>query len=269
LKKNQYSVKLEQNLQIPIYGKEMTIDKAFEILDIFVKRPGEYGIVELANLTHLTVSTTHRIVAILLKRGFLFQKEKRGKYSLGYKFLEYSASVKKSVKIRDIVLPYLEKLALEVGESVNMAILDRDSAIYIDHIESNKTLRTFTAEGNRVPLHCTGVGKIFLSNMSDNEIKTTVKTLPGFTETTITTYRNLKRELKSVREQGIAFDNGEMEKGVRCLAAAVHDWDGKVIAAISVSGPESRLNDTQMKKIQPKVIKCSEQISRAMGYTQN
>jgi len=244
----------------------MTITKAFDILEIFLKRPGDYGIVELANLCHLSISTTHRIVSILVKRGFLNQKEKRGKYSLGFKLLEYSAKIKGTVKIRDIVLPYLQNLAEELGESVNMAIQDADSCIYIDHIESNKTLRTFTAEGNRVPLHCTGVGKVFLAYMKEDEVRSLVKSMPRFTDNTITSFSRLITELKTIKQDGIALDNGEMEIGVRCVAAPVIDWNGKVAAAISVSVPSARLTDSNLNSLKSTVKNYAYQISRSMGH---
>jgi IclR family transcriptional regulator, KDG regulon repressor len=244
----------------------MTITKAFDILEIFLKRPGEYGIVELASLCHLSISTTHRIVSILVKRGFLNQREKRGKYTLGFKLLEYSAKIKGTVKIRDLVLPYLQTLAEQVGESVNLAILDVDSAIYIDHIESNKTLRTFTAEGNRVPLYCTGVGKVFLAYMKEDEVKSLVKSMPRCTDNTITTLSRLLAELKIIKQDAIAIDNGEMEIGVRCVAAPIIDWNGKVAAAISVSVPSARLTDANINSLKSIVKNCSLQISRSLGH---
>jgi IclR family transcriptional regulator, KDG regulon repressor len=244
----------------------MTIAKAFDILEIFLKKPGEYGIVELASVCGLSISTTHRIVAILVKRGFLNQKEKRGKYTLGFKLLEYSAKIKGTVKIRDIVLPFLQSLAEELGESVNLAIQDNDSAIYIDHIESNKTLRTFTAEGNRVPLHCTGVGKVFLAYLKEDEARSLVKSMPRFTDNTIDSMPRLLAELKTIKTEGLAIDNGEMEIGVRCVAAPIIDWDGNVAAAISVSVPSARLNDANMSALKTTVRKYASQISRTLGH---
>jgi DNA-binding IclR family transcriptional regulator len=201
-----------------------------------------------------------------VKRGFLNQREKRGKYTLGFKLLEYSAKIKGTVKIRDVVLPFLQNLAEELGESVNLAIFDADSAIYIDHIESNKTLRTFTAEGNRVPLHCTGVGKVFLAYMKEDMAKSLVKSMPRFTDNTIVSFNKLAVELKNIKQEGIAVDNGEMEIGVRCVAAPIIDWNGNVAAAISVSVPSARLNDSNMSSLKSTVKKYASQISHSMGH---
>ncbi len=143
------------------------ITKTLNVLESFLKEQDcEIGISRLAELNGLKVSTAHRIASILAEKGYLKQPEKRGKYTLGLKFLQFNDVIKRNLKIQDIALPFLEKLRLVSGESVNLAILDRNEVVYIEHIDSNQTLRTFTAIGNRAPLYCTGVGKVFLADMN-------------------------------------------------------------------------------------------------------
>ena len=245
-----------------------TIEKAIDVLEIFLDRDDEIGLSEIASLTGLNITTTHRIVLTLVKRGYLNQKQKRQKYSLSTKFLQYSNVLSRRMKIRDIAFPIADALNKMVGESVNIAILDRNEVVYIEHIETNKSLRIFTQVGNRVPLYCTGVGKIFLAHMSDDELE---KALSGtallpHTPNTITDIERLKQELELVKAEGVATDKEEMEIGVRCIASPVKNSDGSVIAAISVSGPTARLNNKRVNEVKTLVKSCAVEVSRALGY---
>ena len=244
-----------------------TVEKALDILEVFLKQEGEMGIAALANLSWLNISTAHRITSTLVKRGYLNQRHKREKYYLGPKLLEFGSIVKRRMKIRDIALPFLQELNKVVDESVNLAIFDANEAVYIEQIESNHNLRIFTEVGNRVPLHCTGVGKVFLAHMGEAEVERFLsKALPRYTENTITNFSQLKKQLLIVRREGVAEDDGEMEVGVRCVASSVKDCDGTVVAAISVSGPSARLSSERVAELKPLVKSCGLQISRAMGY---
>jgi len=245
-----------------------TVEKALDILESFLKQEGEMGIAALSNLSRLNISTAHRITSLLVKRGYLNQRQKRGKYYLGPKLLEFGSIVKRRMKIRDVALPFLQELNKVVDESVNLAILDANEAVYIEQIESNYNLRIFTAVGNRVPLHCTGVGKVFLAHMGEAEVERFLnsKALPYYTKNTITDFSQLKKTLLIVRREGIAEDDEEMEVGVRCVASAVKDCDGNVVAAISVSGPSARLSGKRVAELKLLVKRCGFEISRAMGY---
>ena len=246
-----------------------TIEKAIDVLEIFLDHhEDEISLSELASISGLNIATTHRIVLTLVKRGYLSQKRKRQKYSLSTKFLQYSNVLGRRMKIRDIAYPIVDALNKMVGESVNIAIMDRNEVVYIEHIESNKSLRIFTQVGNRVPLYCTGVGKIFLANMSDNELQKSISStdLLPHTVNTITDIERLKQELEQVRVEGVATDNEEMEIGVKCIASPVKNSEGSVIAAISVSGPTARLSNIRVNEVKTLVKSCAVEVSRALGY---
>ena len=244
-----------------------TVEKALGILEVFLRHEDELGMAALANLSRLNISTTHRITSILVKRGYLNQRHKRGMYYLGLKLLEFDSTVKRRIKIRDVALPFLQELSKVTDESANLAILDANEAVYIEQIESKHNLRIFTAVGNRVPLHCTGVGKVFLAYMGQAEVERLFsEALPRYTENTITNFTQLKKQLLIVRQEGVAEDDEEMEVGVRCVASSVKDCDGNVVAAISVSGPSARLSGGRVAELRLLVKKCGLEISRVMGY---
>lgn len=246
-----------------------TIEKVFDVLEVFLKKHNDIGIVELANLSNLNISTTHRIASTLVKRGYLNQHRRRGKYALGPKLFEFGSIIKKRMKIGDVAFPFLDRLNRVVDESVNLAILDRSEAVYIEHVESSHVLlRIFTQVGNRVPLHCTGVGKVFLAHMREPEVERCMTNhgLVRCTQNTITDFNKLKKELAIVRRDGVATDDEETEVGVRCIAAPVRNGDGSVVASISISGPSARLNDKRVQELKPLVKNCALDISRAMGF---
>ena len=245
-----------------------TIGKALDVLEIFLARDDDIGLSELASLSGLNIATTHRIVFTLVKRGYLNQKQKRQKYSLSTKFLQYSNVLSRRMKIRDIAFPIVDALNKMVGESVNIAIMDRNEVVYIEHIETNKSLRIFTQVGNRVPLYCTGVGKIFLAHMDDDELQKalTITELLPQTINTVTDIERLKQELALVKTESVATDNEEMEIGVKCIASPVKNSAGSVVAAISVSGPTARLSNKRVNEIKTLVKSCAVEVSRALGY---
>jgi len=251
--------------------KESTgaIIKALQILEAFLReQDSEIGISRLADLTGLKVSTVHRIASILVDKGYIKQRENRAKYSLGLKHLEFYKALNKNLKIKEIALPSLEKLRIVSGESANLAVLDSNDAVYIEHIESNQTLRAFTEVGNRAPLHCTGVGKIFLAYMSKQQLYNffSNKSLIRLTDNTITDSDELAKELSIIQRDGVALDNGEMDIGVRCIASPVMDSNGNVIAAMSISGPYTRLNSKRAEELKPVVKSAAIEASKAMGY---
>lgn len=245
-----------------------SVEKVLDILEVFSNQEKEIGIAELANLSGLNISTVHRIVTTLLSRGYLNQRQKRAKYSLSPKLLQFCSNVKKRMKITDVAFPLLDGLNKAVNESVNLAILDRDEAVYVEHIESSHTLRMFTQVGNRVPLHCTGVGKVFLAHMGAEEIERYLKSkgLPRLTGKTITDFNGLKEELLIIKREGVATDDEETEPGLRCVAVPLKNGDEKVVAAISVSGPSARLTDEKMQELKPLVKSCALDISRLIGF---
>jgi IclR family KDG regulon transcriptional repressor len=244
------------------------VENALNIIELFLKYKKEIGVSELAKLTGLNVSTAHHLATILLSRGYLKQKQRRGPYSLGFKYLEFTSAIQSQLQLRDVADPFLEKLSVTVGESVNLAVLDSREVVYIECIESDQNLRTFTKLGNRVPLYATGVGKIFLANMRIEELSEYLESveLNLRTDNTIVDVKKLKEELAKILAHGYAIDNEEMELGIKCVACAIRNWEGQVVAAISVSGPSSRLNVARINDLVPLINSCSLEISRSLGY---
>lgn len=245
-----------------------SLKKALDILELFLDIDGEVRLSDLAKSSGLNKATVNRIVSVLVNRGYLRQPEKRGKYSLGTKFLDFSGLIKKRSKIRDTAIPYLIRLSQLVKESVMLAVWQGGRAVYSETIHADYPLRIIPDEGTKVPLYNTGVGKIFLANMTPQEQEIYLSTTPlqAYTPNTITGHEQLKKHLAMIVKEGIAFDDEEYYIGVRNVAAAIKDGEGKVVASVGVLGPSIRLSRSRMKEIAPEVKKCAMEISKALGF---
>ena len=156
----------------------------------------------------------------------------------------------------------------EIGETVNLVILDRTQIVYADQVAPERLVRMFTEVGNRAPVHSSGAGKALLAFRPPAEARALMSQLDlkGYTPKTITTLSRLESALAEVRAQGFAVDDGEFEEGVRCLAAPILNGDGVSVAAVSISGPASRVSPDKVPAFSQKLRRCAAKISEAMGY---
>jgi len=240
-----------------------SIKKALEILEVFLNGEKEIGISELAEITGQNISTVHDILIDLTQKGYIKQKEARGKYSLGLKFLSFSNAVNKIVALVDIIKPLLAELSKTVNETSNISINCGTFCISIAAASTTYTLRVVPDENLSIPLYCTGVGKVFLAARTNEEIDNFINSqqLIAFTPNTITDPAKLKRQLRKIRREGIGSDNEEFEKGVRNIAAPIIDGNGEVIATVGVVGPAVRLTPSRMKEIAPVLKQYAEALS--------
>jgi DNA-binding IclR family transcriptional regulator len=249
-----------------------TLEKAINILELFLipeESPREeISLTELAKLSGFNKSTVRRMVSILVTRGYLKQREKRGKYTLGTKFLDFSGVIKKRSKIRDKAVPYLVKLAQSTKESVILSILNGQYAAYNETIPSEYALKIVPDEGTKAPLYCTGVGKVFLASMTEPEVENYINStkLESHTANTITNPDYLKAHITIIAKEGVAFDDEEFILGIRSVATGIRDNEGKTVAAVGVLGPSVRLSRQRMTEIAPDVKKCAAEISQELGY---
>lgn len=245
-----------------------SLNKAIDVLECFLDMEEKVNLADLARASGLDKSTVNRIAAAWVKRGYLRQTEKRGKYSLGTKYLDFSGLIKRRSKIRDIAMPHLIKLAQSSRESVILSILDGKYAAYNEVIPCDFPLKIAPDEGTKVPLYCTGVGKIFLANMTGPEIDNYINTtkLESYTEHTIVHPDYLKAQVSIIAKENVAYESDEFFIGVSNVAAGVRDDEGKCVAAVGVLAPSVRLTRQIMNEITPSVKKCAADISRDLGY---
>ena len=155
-------------------------------------------------------------------------------------------------------------------ETINLAVFADNAVVVIERIESPKALRTNLVLGGHLPAHCTAFGKTFLADMTEDALERFVSEAPlePFTKNTITAIQALKKELARVRKDGFALDNQELAEGVHCIAAPIKDESKRVIAAVSVSTPSSRISKEQLLAFKPSIVGATTEMSRILGFRQ-
>jgi len=225
-----------------------SVGRAFELLELMGEHEDGVALSQLSAASGLPVPTIHRIARTLVTSGYVLQLPSR-RYALGPRLTGLGENARRTLDAW--VRPPLRTLAERSGESANMAMLDGYMVVYVAQAASSRhTVRMFTEVGRQVFAHCTGVGKALLAQLPERDARAIVDTagMPARTDRTITDGDALAAELARVRAQGYAVDDGEQERGVRCVAVAV---PGSVTTAISVSGPAGRLTPQSVPQVVP------------------
>jgi IclR family acetate operon transcriptional repressor len=220
-------------------GGVQSVHRALDALEALAAAGGTASLGDLAAACALPAPTMHRLARTLADRGYVRRLPDR-RYSLGSRLVPLGADAHALLGGR--ALPVLRTLAEVTGESANLAVLTQGRAEYVAQSPGRHTMRTFTDVGNRVALHCTGVGKALLAAVSPAEASRLIGAaqLTAQTPSTITDPALLHAEIALIRSRGYALDEGEMETGVRCIAVGI---GGTAPMAVSVSGPAARVTD--------------------------
>lgn len=244
------------------------LDKSLAILEILSQESSPLSIAELSERLAIYPSTIHRILDTLRYWGYVEQDSDTQRYQLGLKVLDLGMAKLQGMELVKEAAPYLKGLRDQSNETVHLAVLEEGEVLYLDKKESPQSVRMVSQLGRRLPAHCTGLGKVLLAYLDEEEQEKVIKEkeLSRFTENTITDRKKLREELSKVRHQGFAEDRGEHEKDVRCIAAPIKDHRGKVIAAISLSLPAFRMNASKKRKLKETLIQTGENISKRLGY---
>ena len=235
-----------------------------KLLDVLASHSEPVALKDLAAATGLHTSTTHRILNDLVV-GRYVNRVDSGMYQLGMRLLELGSLVKRRLNVREVALEPMRELHRVTGQTVNLSLQQGDEIVYIERAWSERSgMQVVRAIGGHAPLHLTSTGKLFLSVVEARQVRAyaTRTGLAGTTRNSITDIERLERELALVRRHGYARDNEELELGVRCIAAGIHDDTGKLQAGLSLSAPADRLRDDWIPLLQ----RAALQISEALGY---
>jgi len=246
-----------------------SIVKAFSIVELLASKHEDMRLQDIASQSGIPASTALRILNTLMRLGYVSQSTQSSQYRLTLKFSQISEAVTSRFDLRGLIHPYLTTLADTCRESTCLAIEQDMTVVYIDVVSGQDSMiKTMQYIGKSAPMHCTGVGKLLLTNFNEEKLDEYLQTkkLPALTPNTITTREQLVRELSDIVEKGYAIDDEECELGARCVAAPIRNFTGKVVACISVSGPTIRMNMKQVDRIKPVIVEIASKISQAMAY---
>jgi DNA-binding IclR family transcriptional regulator len=258
----------------PYHGTQ-AVSRAVSILKAFESASSGLTAVQLAARLDLNRSTVHRLLSVLEAEGLIARENAIGEarnsaYRLGPTLVALGGLALRQINIRAIALPHLRALAQKSGETVDLEILTGHEVMIVEEAQGEHMLRVGVGDnvGSRYPAHTTSTGKLLLAALTDEELKDALPNkLAAVTPHTITDKQRLREELGQVRQQGWALSWEELELGLAAVGAPVHDRDGNVIAAVSISGPTVRLDRSHVKNLAQLVMDTTRRISRDLGFT--
>lgn len=245
--------------------------RGLKLMELLSNYPNGCPLAKLAELAELNKSTVHRLLQGLQSEGFVQSATTAGSYRLTAKCLSIGQKTLSSLNIINIASPYLEKLNLTLGETVNFSKRESDHTILIYKLEPTiGMMRTRSYIGQQQRLYCTAMGKIYLAYEENADYleaywQSHQEIIQQLTCNTITDIHVMRDELAQIRQEGFAMDREENELGVCCLAVPVFNHLGKVEYAISVSASTHRLNSNTQQDFLREIIQTADGISQELG----
>ncbi len=250
-------------------GQVQSLTRGLKLLEQIAEAQGNIALTDLAQQAGLPNSTTHRLLTTMQQMGFVRQVGDLGLWTIGSHAFVVGSSFLQSRNLMAIVHPVLRRLMESSGETVNLAILDtrEQEAIIIDQVQCNALMRMSAPIGGKLPMHASGAGKAFLSTYSDDDLTQFLhaKGLHPYTPHTLYSPKNLKDNLAQIRTMGFSYDNEEHAMGLRCVAACILDEHHQAFAAISISGPVSRIPDDRVIELGALVMQAAKEVSHEYG----
>jgi DNA-binding IclR family transcriptional regulator len=246
------------------------ISKVLRILEALQGSSAGLGLKAICDLTGIHKSTAHRFLKHLEREGYLVRTE-AGAYFIGPRLSQMSTRGSQGATLQAVARPILWELWKSTQETVNLAVLDQGTVLYVEVIESPHEFRLSSRVGTRRSLHVTALGKA-LAAFLPAELRTSVLSTIKFQPATPKTIMNLvqfRQELEKIRRQGYAVDDEEAVQGARCVSAPILNADREPIAAVSVSGPVTRVSPNQVAALAAAVRSAARAISAAMGFSQH
>jgi IclR family transcriptional regulator, KDG regulon repressor len=246
-----------------------SVSHALDLLEQFRGEVDELGVTELSKRLKLHKNNIFRLLATLESRGYIEQNRVTENYRLGIKNLELGQTFIRQLGLLKQSKPVLESVVKACNETAYVAILKDFSCIYLDSVETDRTVRVVSRVGHRLPAYCSAGGKVQMAYMKDDELDNYIRTteFKSFTPNTITDGEILRKQLRQVAEQGFAIDDEELDLGVRCISAPIRDYTRRIVGAVSISGPSDRLGNERLEKeLIPLVISAAADISAKFGF---
>ena len=242
------------------------VERTVRILEV-LSRAGAINLENLSRETDLPKATLLRFLGTLSALGYVCRDD-ADRYSLTLKLFSISSRALQHSDLIAKARPFAQQLCQSLGETVHMGILEGDRAVYVLKEESSYKLRMYSRIGKTIPLYCTAIGKIFLSQMSEAQLDAYLEGHPlkPYTSHTVKTAEALREQLALIRRRGWSIDDQEHEDDIMCIACPIRDYTGSVIAAMSVSFPLFRFNRADFEKTCERIVSVTGELSAIMGW---
>jgi DNA-binding IclR family transcriptional regulator len=247
------------------YGTINAIRRAMAVLERLAAARDGLSVTELAGALHLSKATVFRILASLHGAGYVEQDSQTQYYRLTLKIASLAFAFIDTIGFEDVCQPYLTDLARETGELVQLAVVEHDEMIFVAKAESTQRVKLVPLLGRRVTLHASAAGKVWLASLPEEEaIRIVLKQgLLRLTDRTLTTIDAIRAEWARVRQQGYATTVQEYWDDVNSVGAPIRvGATMRVVAAITVAGPASRLTVERLHALAPRLITVAATIAR-------
>jgi DNA-binding IclR family transcriptional regulator len=248
-----------------------SVDKAIAVLNCFSLERSILGVGEISGLTGYTKSTVSRLLTTLQRHGCVERAGGHGKYQLGYRINLWASMAGRQNNLVNLSRPVMEKLRDKCGEEIALYVIEGDRRVCVERAESLHEIAKVGPVGTYYPLHAGASGKVLLAYLPEDQRNAIIgkSRLEKYTPLTITDNKKLEKDLKDIRKKGYAISRGEREPDAFSVTAPIWDAGGRIVASISISGPNFRLTDELLKKDIQEILDASKQISSKLGYQNN
>lgn len=244
-----------------------SLNKAIDILVQLGQVPEGMSLPDISLLVGQPKSTMHRLLTALEGRRFVRYEADTRLWKIGVEAFVVGSAFLRNRDVSALARPFMQGLVNDSGETASLYIEDDGEIVCISQIESRQTMRVIARPGGRAKMHASGSGKAMLAHVGEPRLAEIIERhgLPAATEKTIHTPQALRLNLEAARKQGYAVDDEEASLGIRCVAAPVFDTGHEVIAALSISGPASRIGDARIPSLGERVRAAAAALTRAIG----
>ena len=244
-----------------------SLGRAFGILEEVARHRDGIGLADLSKRVGLHNSTTFHLVKTMVSLGYIRQEKDSKRYRVGRPLFALAASSLDEIEMVNVATPVLEDLSRETGESSHFSVRMGDAVVVIARTSGPGAFQLTDRVGVVRPAHCTALGKVILASLRPDQLKRFLERveLKPSTEKSITEIPVLLREIEDIRRSGIAFDDGEFNLEVRCVAVPVKDFTGQIIGALGISGPVWRLSIQALQGRAKIVQAAADRLSTEFG----
>ncbi len=244
-----------------------SLGRAFGILEEVARHREGIGLADLSKLVGLHNSTTFHLAKTMVSLGYIRQEKDSKRYRVGRPLFALAASALDEIEMVSVATPVLEDLSRETGESSHFAVRMGDAVVVIARTSGPGAFQLTDRVGVVRPAHCTALGKVILASLRPDQLERfleRVELIPS-TEKSITEIPQLMREIAEIRRTGVAYDDGEFNLEVRCIAVPVKDFTGQIVGALGISGPIWRMSNQALQSRSKIVQAAAGRLSAAFG----
>ncbi len=250
-----------------IVSGNQAVRRAIAVLKAFSDNAPEMGVTEVSRKVDLHKSTVYRLLSAFEGEGLIAKSLETGKYRLGPELIVLGEQVLRHTDVHRVALPFLKELAERTGETVDLEVLSGSNVVTIEEIAGKHVVAAAGAIGMPWAAHATSTGKVLLAHQPpEKQRQALARTLKKFTPRTITDTKVLSRDLLKIREQGYAVSFGELEDHLMAVAMPIRSRNGDAVAAVSISGPDTRLTPDKLPALIRTGLEFCAKISARLGY---